>query len=103
MALKLFIGSLPWEANADTLRVLFGNHGTVRSAEVISDRDTGRSRGFGFVEMEEDSAAHDALGALNGFELKVGEGRPRRIVVELAKDNSGRSGGTRGYGAGRRR
>ena len=56
MAKKIYVGNLPWSTTSAKLESLFAAHGTVRSAEVISDRDTGRSRGFGFVEMESDDA-----------------------------------------------
>ena len=69
MANKIYVGNLPWSTTSATLEELFRAHGAVRSAEVISDRDTGRSRGFGFVEMETDEACAQAIEALNGQEV----------------------------------
>ena len=80
MATKLFVGSLAWATTDDGLKQFFGQAGTVVSANVISDRETGRSRGFGFVEMSSDEEAKKAVAELNGKEL---DGRP--IVVNEAK------------------
>jgi RNA recognition motif-containing protein len=77
---KLFVGSLPWAVNDDSLREAFESHGKVISAKVITDRATGRSRGFGFVEMENETEANNAIQALNGSELKG-----RSIIVSEAK------------------
>ncbi len=79
---KLFVGSLPWSTTDQQLQDLFTQFGTVLSAKVLMDRATGRSRGFGFVEMEDDNAATQAVDKLNGsdFEgrkLVVNEARPR--------------------------
>ena len=78
---KLYVGNLPWQADDDQLRELFAEYGDVSSATVITDRDTGRSRGFGFVEME-DAGADRALAEANGKDLggrplKVSEARER--------------------------
>ena len=67
MSTKLFVGSLPWGINDDALKSAFEAHGKVVSAKVITDRQTGRSAGFGFVEMENESDATSAIQALNGF------------------------------------
>ena len=83
MSTKLFVGSLPWAVNDDALKSAFEVHGTVVSAKVITDRQTGRSRGFGFVEMENESDAGKAIQALNGAELKG-----RNIIVSEAKPKS---------------
>lgn len=80
MSTKLFVGSLPWAVNDETLKEAFEPHGTVVSAKVITDRQTGRSRGFGFVEMQSESEASKAIQALNGAELKG-----RNIIVSEAK------------------
>ena len=80
MSTKLFVGSLPWAVNDDALKTAFEAHGTVISAKVITDRQTGRSRGFGFVEMENESEASNAIQALNGTEFKG-----RNIIVSEAK------------------
>jgi RNA recognition motif-containing protein len=82
MANKLFIGSLAWTTTDDSLRDFFATAGTVASANVIVDRDTNRSKGFGFVEMSTDEEAKAAIDQLNGKELDgraivVNEARPR--------------------------
>jgi RNA recognition motif-containing protein len=77
---KLFVGSLPWSIDDKTLQETFETHGTVLSAKVIKDRETGRSRGFGFVEMENPMEAKNAIQALNESELKG-----RNIVVNEAR------------------
>lgn len=96
MSKKLFVGSLSWDTNDEGLRNAFATHGEVSEAVVISDRDTGRSRGFGFVTFEDDEAADKAIAALNGTEL---DGRTIRVDVAQAKQRSG-GGGGRGYGGG---
>ncbi len=83
MSTKLFVGSLPWSIDDQTLKETFEAHGTVVSAKVIKDRDTGRSRGFGFVEMEDSTAAASAIKALNESELKG-----RNIIVNEAKSRN---------------
>jgi RNA recognition motif-containing protein len=80
MATKLFIGSLAWATNDDSLRDFFAGVGTVVSATVIKDRETNRSKGFGFVEMSNDEEAKAAVDQLNGKDL---DGRP--IVVNEAR------------------
>jgi cold-inducible RNA-binding protein len=77
---KLFVGSLPWAVNDEALKEAFATYGNVISANVVTDRQTGRSRGFGFVEFENDSEATAAIEALNGSELDG-----RNIVVNEAK------------------
>jgi len=82
MASKLYVGNLNFQTQEHDLRDLFSQHGEVVSADVISDRDTGRSRGFGFVEMATEEAARAAESALDGQEfdgrqLKVNEAKPR--------------------------
>jgi RNA recognition motif-containing protein len=98
MAKNIYVGNLIWECTADDLLALFQEHGAVARAQVITDRETGRSRGFGFVEMENDGEAQKAIEALNGAEyngrpLTVNEARPR-------DDRGGGGGGGRGYGGG---
>jgi cold-inducible RNA-binding protein len=83
MAQKLFVGGLPFATSNDQLRGLFTEYGEVVSATVVTDRDTGRSRGFGFVEMATPEAAEDAISRLNGRDY---EGR--RLQVEKAKSPS---------------
>lgn len=80
MAQKLFVGGLPYRMADDDLRELFAPHGTVESARVITDRETGRSKGFGFVEYASDAEAEAAIKALNNTEIDG-----RRIVVNEAK------------------
>ncbi len=85
MATKLFVGKLSFDTNNDSLRAQFAQYGTVVSAQVIIDRDTNRSKGFGFVEMEDQTAAQAAIDALDGKEF---EGRT--IVVNVAKPREDR-------------
>jgi RNA recognition motif-containing protein len=97
MATKLFVGSLSWNVKDDDLSQFFASAGTVVSASVITDRDTGRSKGFGFVEMSSDDEAKKAIDELNGKELDgrpitVNEARPRE---ERPRNNFG-GGGDRG-------
>lgn len=79
---KLFVGSLPWAVDDQKLGEMFSQYGQVVSATVVKDRNTGRSRGFGFVEMQNDSEADAAIAALNGSDMEgrkvvVNEARPR--------------------------
>jgi len=102
MAKKLYVGNLSYSTSSADLEQLFSRYGTVESADVITDRDTGRSKGFGFVEMASDSEAQEAVTALNGKEvggrpLTVNEARPR----EERGGGGGRGGGYRGGGGGR--
>ena len=83
MSTKLFVGSLPWSVNDEELKQTFEKHGTVVSAKVITDRDTRRSRGFGFVEMENPDDAKKAIKALHESELNG-----RNIVVNEAKSRN---------------
>lgn len=83
MSTNLYVGNLPFNTSSDQLEALFGEHGAVVRAQVITDRETGRSRGFGFVEMESDDAAQAAISALNGQDfggrqLNVNVARERR-------------------------
>jgi cold-inducible RNA-binding protein len=90
MAQKLFVGGLPFATSNDQLRSLFAECGEVASATVVTDRDTGRSRGFGFVEMATPEAAEEAINRYNGRDY---EGR--RLQVEKAKSPSAGGGGGR--------
>ena len=92
---KLYVGNLSFDSTEDDLRELFGRHGTVDSVAVITDRETGRPRGFAFVEMSESSAAQDAIRALDGNDFAG-----RNIKVNEAQDR--RDGGGGGGGGGRR-
>lgn len=80
MAKKLFVGSLPWGVDDAQLQQIFSQAGTVVSAQVVKDRDTGRSRGFGFVEMSTDEEADNAVKNLNGSDIDG-----RKIVVNIAR------------------
>ncbi len=98
---KIYVGNLPFSMNDGELRDLFAAHGNVMSASVVMDRETGRSRGFGFVEMDdgETEAAINALNGsvFNGRDLRVNEARPR----EDRGGGGGGGGGRGGYGGGR--
>jgi RNA recognition motif-containing protein len=96
MSRKIYVGNLPWSCTSADLEEMFSKHGAVRSAEVIQDRETGRSRGFGFVEMETDEGLHAAINALNGADMK---GRP--LTVNEARERTPRPGGGGGGGGGR--
>ncbi len=104
MGRKLYVGNLSYSVSSADLEQLFAQHGTVVSAQVIADRETGRSKGFGFVEMGSDDEAQAAMAALNGQQhggraLNVNEAKPQQ-------ENRGRSGfgggrgGRSGYGGG---
>src|SRR3569623_2010540 len=100
MGSKLYVGNLPYSASRSDLEQLFSQHGTVQSAEVISDRETGRSKGFGFVQMGTDEEAQAAIAALNGQEhggrqLTVNEAKPKEN-----RGGGGGGGGRGGYGGG---
>ncbi len=99
MGRKLYVGNLPYSADQQSLTEIFSRCGTVDSVNVISDRDTGRSKGFGFIGMSSDSEAQKAIQELNGADC---DGRP--MTVNEAKPQKKRSGGGRGgYGGGRNR
>lgn len=94
--MNIYVGNLSYNTTESGLRAAFEKHGAVTSAAIITDRDTGQAKGFGFVEMSDDSKARTAIGALDGSELdgrqiKVNEARPRA------------EGGNRGGGGGGRR
>lgn len=94
MAVKLYVGNLPYSTTDDDLKGMFADHGTVESAVVINDRDTGRSKGFGFVELSTPEEAKAAIEALNGKDfggrnLVVNEARPRE---DRPRDNNGGGG-----------
>ena len=100
MSKNIYVGNLVWDATADDLLAVFQEHGQVARAQVITDKETGRSRGFGFVEMDNDAEAQKAIEALNGTQFKgrpltVNEARPRE------ERGGGAGGGSRGgYGGG---
>ncbi len=97
---KIYVGNLPWATTEADLRDLFGSFGTVHSTAVITDRETGRSRGFGFVEMDQD-AADEAISKLDGRDFG---GRPLRVneAQERQRRGPGGGGGGRGPGGGGR-
>ncbi len=96
MGKKLYVGNLTFDTTSGDLQQLMSQHGTVQSAEVITDRSTGRSKGFGFVEMGSDAEAQAAIQALNGQQQDG-----RALTVNEAKPRESRSGGGgRGYGGG---
>lgn len=101
MSKNLYVGNLPYSATADDLREAFSKYGTVTSASVAADRETGRSRGFGFVEMAD--GADEAIANLNGASmggrsLTVNEARPREERRRSTGSGGYRSGGGGGYG-----
>jgi RNA recognition motif-containing protein len=96
MGRKLYVGNLTYGVTDSALEQMFAPHGTVESAQVIMDRDTGRSKGFGFVEMKTDQEAQAAIAAMNGKEV---EGRS--LTVNEAKPREDRGGGRGGSGGGR--
>lgn len=94
MAKRLYVGNLPYSITEEELRDLFATHGPIESVNIITDRETGRARGFAFVEFEEQTGADAAVQALNGSELG---GRSLR-VNEAFERGSGRGGGGGGGG-----
>jgi len=99
MGNKLYVGNLGYSATDADLQQLFGAYGTVQSAQVINDRDTGQSKGFGFVEMNSSTEAEAAIAALNG---KQHDGRALKVNEAKPKTSSG-GGGYGGGGGGSRR
>src|SRR5271154_4761614 len=97
MGKKLYVGNLSYEVDSSALEQLFTPHGTVTSAQIISDRETGRSKGFGFVEMGTDQEALAASNALNG---KDHDGRALTVNEAKPRENRAPSGGGGGYGGG---
>jgi RNA recognition motif-containing protein len=95
MAKRIYVGNLPWAYASSDLEALFKQYGDVAAAEVIMDRETGRSRGFGFVQMSNEADMEPAISALNGFQCG---GRP--LVVNEARERTPRQGGGGGYGGG---
>jgi RNA recognition motif-containing protein len=96
MAKNIYVGNLVWDATASDLLELFQQHGEVAQAQVITDRETGRSRGFGFVEMKNDAEAQAAIEALSGTPFR---GRPLTVNEARPRESSG---GGRGHGGGGR-
>lgn len=105
MGKKLYVGNLPYSATDQSLAETFAQCGTVDSAKIITDRDSGRSKGFGFVEMSTDKEAQDAIGRLNGTEFEgramtVSEAKPQ--APRENRGGFGGGGGGRGGGGGGR-
>lgn len=108
MSKKLFVGNLPFTTTEDELHSLFTNHGKVASTSLILDKMTGRSRGFGFVEMEDDTAAEAAIAELNNSEMSgrkivVNEARPMKPKKDFGRNGGGgrnRHGGGGGFHGG---
>jgi len=96
MGKKLYVGNMSYDVDSSALEQLFAAHGTVQSAQVITDRDTGRSKGFGFVEMSSDAEAQAAIAAVNGQEH---DGRALTVNEAKPKESRGGGGGG-GYGGG---
>ncbi len=97
MGKKLYVGNLPFNATDQSLMQAFSQFGTVESARIIVDRESGRSKGFGFVEMSSDAEANEAINKMNGQPF---EGRP--LTVNEARPQAPREGGGgRGFGGGR--
>jgi cold-inducible RNA-binding protein len=97
VATKLYVGNLAYGVTNADLENMFTPHGTVQSAQIIMDRDTGRSKGFGFVEMSDSNEATAAINALNGKEMDG-----RTLTVNEARPREDRGGGRSGGGGGRR-
>ena len=97
MSMKLYVGNLSFSATEQDLQDAFGEIGTVESINIIEDRDTGRSRGFGFVEMSSKEEGQNAISQLDGTELDG-----RNLKVNEAKPRENRGGGGGGYGGGSR-
>jgi RNA recognition motif-containing protein len=97
MSKKLYVGNLSYDVDSSALEQMFAAHGTVESAQIITDRDTGRSKGFGFVEMSSDAEAEAAIAAMNGQEHGG-----RALTVNIAKPREDRPRGGGGGGGGGR-
>src|SRR6516165_9867321 len=97
MAKNIYVGNLTWDTTADDLLALFQQYGAVARAQVITDRETGRSRGFGFVEMDNDAESQKAIDDLNG---KPFRGRPLTVNEARPREDRGGGGGSGGYGGG---
>jgi len=83
---SIYVGNLPWRTTAEDLRALFEPYGTVENARIVTDRETGRSRGFGFVDMAEDEMADRAIAELNNYEYG---GRPLTVNEALSRQGGG--------------
>ncbi|MEO5344019.1 MAG: RNA-binding protein [Gammaproteobacteria bacterium SHHR-1] len=92
--INIYVGNLPYSVRDDELKEMFSGYGEVASAKVIMDRDTNRSKGFGFVEMSDNSAGASAIEAMNGADMG---GRPLRVNEARPRENSPRGGGGGGF------
>ena len=99
MGRKLYVGNLAYGVDSSALEQMFAPFGTVQSAQVIADRDTGRSKGFGFVEMGSDQEAQAAIAAMSGKEV---DGRQLTVNEAKPREDRGGGGGRGGYGGGGR-
>lgn len=97
MGRKLYVGNLPYSATESSLREAFAASGTVDSVTLITDRDTGQSKGFGFVEMATDAEARTAIDTMNGANL---DGRPLKVSEAKPKTSGGSNGARRDHGGG---
>ncbi len=98
MSMKLYVGNLAYSTTNDSLRTMFSEFGDVQSAQVVMDRDTGRSKGFGFVEMASDQASQAAIAGLNGKDVGG-----RQLTVNEAKPREDRGRRPGGYSSGKSR
>jgi RNA recognition motif-containing protein len=98
MGKKLYVGNLSYDVDSSALEQMFSAFGTVQSAQVISDRETGRSKGFGFVEMGSDAEAQAAIAGMNGKQM---EGRSLTVNEAKPREDRGGGGGRGGHGGGR--
>jgi RNA recognition motif-containing protein len=101
--MNIYVANIPFKASEDELRELFEQHGEVSSVKIILDRETNRSRGFGFIEMADSDAAKQAINELNGYsflgkELVVNEARPKTDSPRGGGFGGGNRGGSGGYG-----
>ena len=97
MATNIYVGNLPWATTTDDLYAMFQQYGAVTRAQVVTDRETGRSRGFGFVEMPNEAEANAAIAALNNQPMN---GRPLTVNVAKPREGGGGAGGSGGGGRG---
>ncbi len=98
MARKLYVGNLPFSATEDSIKQAFSKFGTVETVVIVIDRDTGQSRGFGFVELSSDQEAAEAVGKMNSAQM---DGRTLKVSIAMAKESRGGAGSSRGNGDGR--
>lgn len=99
--MNIYVGNLSFDTTSDSLNQLFSSHGNVSSARVVTDRDTNRSKGFAFVEMDDDAEAHSAIEALRDYELdgrtlRINEAKPRE-QRSFSNRGGGNRGGNRGF------